>query len=302
MRKVIDYMGVVDFVLCRRKPQNLTPSVSDSSSGSGHSPPSSNLHSNGSPVGSSSSSSLSSLSTSAIHNNKTSASSSGGGGGGGGLVGVVVCEKRERGEKRPSQQVFSDPSQSTHHHSSVPDSRNAQQQMAPARSSSSLKVRPSPPSHHQQQLQQQLPASPSPMVVADGSSNFTGFGQPQQLQLQIKQLRQQQYPQQASPRGGGMVIGGRAGTPQSPHPLLSPVYHMGMTGPLRPTMNPQQQQQVHPQRITPQVHPQQSLSQGGYGNSLKKETIVKIVDTYRQFVTESSLTQDKIALIQHLAK
>ena len=174
-------MGVVDFVLCRRKPQNLTPSVSDSSSGSGHSPPSSSLHSNGSPVGSSSSSSLSSLSTSAIHNNKTSASPSGGGGGG--LAGVVVSEKRERGEKRPSQQVLAgldaldaaaveaaanaakkqrislykkpDSSQSTHHHSSVPDSRNAQQQMAPARSSSSLKVRPSPPSHHQQQLQQQ---------------------------------------------------------------------------------------------------------------------------------------------------
>jgi hypothetical protein len=93
------------------------------------------------------------------------------------------------------------------------------------------------------------------MAVADGSSNFTGFGQPQQLQLQIKQLGQQQHPQQASPRSGGMVVGGRAGTPQSPHPLLSPVCHMGITGPLRPTMNPQQQQPVHPQRITPQVHP-----------------------------------------------
>ncbi|KAI9551531.1 hypothetical protein GHT06_021864 [Daphnia sinensis] len=148
-------------ILKRRKPQNLTPPVSDSSSGSGHSPPSSSLHSNGSPVGSSS----------AIH--KTSASPNGGG----------VVEKRERGEKRPSQQVLAgldpldaaaveaaanaakkqrislykkpDSSQSTHHHSSVPDSRNAQQQMAPARSSSSLKVRPSPPSHHQQQQQQQ---------------------------------------------------------------------------------------------------------------------------------------------------
>ena len=46
------------------------------------------------------------------------------------------------------------------------------------------------------------------MAVADGSSNFTGLGQPQQLQLQIQQLGQQQYPQQASPRGGGMVVGG----------------------------------------------------------------------------------------------
>ncbi|XP_046444893.1 RNA polymerase II elongation factor Ell-like [Daphnia pulex] len=166
-------------ILKRRKPQNLTPPVSDSSSGSGHSPPSSSLHSNGSPVGSSSS--LSSLS--AIHNNKTSASPNGGLASGGLATGAAP-EKRERGEKRPSQQVLAgldaldaaaveaaakaakkqrislykkpDSSQSTHHHSSVPDSRNAQQQqMAPARSSSSLKVRPSPPSHHQQQLQQQ---------------------------------------------------------------------------------------------------------------------------------------------------
>ncbi|KAI9561474.1 hypothetical protein GHT06_012432 [Daphnia sinensis] len=36
--------------------------------------------------------------------------------------------------------------------------------------------------------------------------------------------------------------------------------------------------------------------------SLKKETIVKIVEMYRQFVTDSSRTQDKITLIQHLAK
>lgn len=164
-------------ILKRRKPQNLTPPVSDSSSGSGHSPPSSSLHSNGSPVGSSSS-------TSAIHKTSASPSPSGGGGGGGsGGGGSGVVEKRERGEKRPSQQVLAgldpldaaaveaaanaakkqrislykkpDSSQSTHHHSSVPDSRNAQQQMAPARSSSSLKVRPSPPSHHQQQQQQQ---------------------------------------------------------------------------------------------------------------------------------------------------
>ncbi|XP_057372499.1 myb-binding protein 1A-like protein [Daphnia carinata] len=36
--------------------------------------------------------------------------------------------------------------------------------------------------------------------------------------------------------------------------------------------------------------------------SLKKETIVKIVEMYRQFVNDSSRTQDKITLIQHLAK
>ncbi len=35
---------------------------------------------------------------------------------------------------------------------------------------------------------------------------------------------------------------------------------------------------------------------------LKKETIVSIVDIYRSFVAESSRTQDKITLIQHLAK
>jgi hypothetical protein len=44
-----------------------------------------------------------------------------------------------------------------------------------------------------------------------------------------------------------MVVGGRAGTPQSPNLLLSPVGYIDMTGPLRPPMNPQQQQQVHPQ-------------------------------------------------------
>uniref|UniRef100_A0A0P6EY25 Myb-binding protein 1A n=1 Tax=Daphnia magna TaxID=35525 RepID=A0A0P6EY25_9CRUS len=36
--------------------------------------------------------------------------------------------------------------------------------------------------------------------------------------------------------------------------------------------------------------------------SLKKETIVKIVEMYRQFVNDSSRTQDKITLIQHLTK
>ena len=97
------------------------------------------------------------------------------------------------------------------------------------------------------QGQHQLSASPSPMVVADGSSNFAGFGQPQQLQLQIQQQGQQQHLQQASTRGGGIVIGGRVRTPQTPHPLLSPVGHMGTTGNLRPPMNPQRQQQVHPQ-------------------------------------------------------
>ena len=79
--------------------------------------------------------------------------------------------------------------------------------------------------------------------ILDGSGNFGGFGQPQQqLQLQIQQGQQQQ-PQQASPRG---MVGGRAGTPQSPHPLLSPVGHMGMAGPMRPQMA---QQQIHPQMV-----------------------------------------------------
>jgi hypothetical protein len=50
-----------------------------------------------------------------------------------------------------------------------------------------------------------------------------------------------QHLQLASPRGGYMVVGEKAGT-QSPHPLLSPVGNMDMTGPLRPPMNPQQQQ------------------------------------------------------------
>lgn len=69
--------------------------------------------------------------------------------------------------------------------------------------------------------------------------NFAAFGQQQpQLQLQIQQQGQQQG-QQTSPRGMGL---GRSGTPQSPHPLLSPVGHMGM-GPMRPQMV---QQQVHP--------------------------------------------------------
>lgn len=200
---------------CRRKPQNLTPPVSDSSSGSGHSPPSSSLHSNGSPVGSSSSS-LSSLS--AIHNNKTSASPNGGLASGGLATGAAP-EKRERGEKRPSQQVLAgldaldaaaveaaakaakkqrislykkpDSSQSTHHHSSVSDSRNAQQQqMAPAsRSSSSLKVRPSPPSHHQQQLQQQQ---------QHYHNNNKDNHHHQQQHNQVQQ-QQQQHPPQLPP-------------------------------------------------------------------------------------------------------
>ncbi|XP_046637782.1 histone-lysine N-methyltransferase 2C-like isoform X5 [Daphnia pulicaria] len=115
------------------------------------------------------------------------------------------------------------------------------------------------------QGQQQLPASPSPMTVADGSGNFAAFGQPQQLQLQIQQQgqQQQQHPQQASPRGGGMVVGGRV-TPQSPHPLLSPVGHMGMTGPLRPPMNPQQQQQ----QVHPQMHGQMMQQQQPGGNMM----------------------------------
>lgn len=36
--------------------------------------------------------------------------------------------------------------------------------------------------------------------------------------------------------------------------------------------------------------------------SLKKEAVVKVVDIYRQFVNDSSRTQDRITIIQHLAK
>ena len=106
----------------------------------------------------------------------------------------------------------------------------------------------------------QTPSSPSPMAgkwlahqpnllqknhlfpsILDGSGNFGGFDQLKQ-QLQFQQGQSQQ-PQQASPRG---MVGGRAGTPQSPHPLLSPVGHMRMAGPMRPHMA---QQQMHPQMV-----------------------------------------------------
>ena len=36
--------------------------------------------------------------------------------------------------------------------------------------------------------------------------------------------------------------------------------------------------------------------------SLKKEAVVSIVDIYRQFVTDSARTQDRITVIQHISK
>ena len=68
-----------------------------------------------------------------------------------------------------------------------------------------------------------------------------------------------------------------------------------------PQKGPPQQGPPHNQHYG-NMHPRQPPSLEEYGNSLKKETIMKIVDIYRRFVTESSRTQDKIALIQHLAK
>lgn len=86
-------------------------------------------------------------------------------------------------------------------------------------------------------------SSPSGMPGPDGS--YGGFPQqPQQMQqppqpmqqlhIQPGQQGMHQSNQQPSPRG---VVAGRANTPQSPHPLLSPVGHMGM-GP-RPPMGQQ---------------------------------------------------------------
>jgi len=157
-------------ILKRRKPQNLTPPVSDSSSGSGHSPPSSSLHSNGSPQ----------LKSSPNNHQQQQLQQQ--------LQQLQQQQQQsqqsQRGVKRPNAQSSQssptnvDPasaaaataakkqrishykkpdSSQPHSMSAQPDSRNAQPPLLPqphaANKSSSSKVRPSPPNSVQQQQQ-----------------------------------------------------------------------------------------------------------------------------------------------------
>ena len=156
----------------RRKPQNLTPPVSDSSSsGSGHSPPSSSHHhsNNGSPVGSSSS----------LAGHKSNSSPNGVSGGvkrsnsqdlnelfdEAAKAAEAAKKQRISHYKKPdsSQPVAKQQHESRSAHYHQQQQQHSYGQVAPptsGRSSSnsnyssttSLKARPSPPTHHQQQL------------------------------------------------------------------------------------------------------------------------------------------------------
>ena len=123
--------------MTRRKPQNLTPPGSDSSSGSGHSPPSSSLHSNGSP-----SASLRKASPNRVGGVKRPSpqeSPNNNAALGAGSAADSAAAAAEKA-KKPRISHYKKPDSSQPH--SLPDSRNAQPVVT---AKSSFKMRPSPP-------------------------------------------------------------------------------------------------------------------------------------------------------------